>query len=202
MSTLIPEVVNTKQIKTAEFVEWTKYTYDTGLGAYRSEVFYFSSGYKNETFQVDGVTRTFENLGGLLSVGAQQRDISATRFDTSIVLMGLDPDEIYRVVDRNTKGSQIKIWRGFYDDKYILGNVYLRFTGVVTSYSTSEQYSGIENTIALSLNCSSSKWVLETLISGRKTNSDSWKLLNPADKSMDNITSLSGTTFNFGKEVK
>lgn len=201
MSTLIPEVVNKRQIKTAEFVEWTKYTYDTGIAAYRSEVFYFSSAYRNETFTVDGVTRTFENLGGLLSVGAQQRDISATKFDTSIVLMGLDPDEIYRVVDRNTKGSQVKIWRGFYDDKYILENMYLRFTGIVTSYGMSEQYSGIENTISLTLNCSSSKWVLETLISGRKTNPDSWRLLNPEDTSMDNITSLAGTTFNFGKKA-
>jgi hypothetical protein len=199
MSTLIPEVINEKQIKTAEFVEWTKYTYDTGIGAYRSEVFYFSSGYKNETFTVDGVQRTFENLGGLLSVGAFQRDITATKADTSIVLMGIDPDEIYRVVDRNTKGSQIKIWRGFYNDKYELGNVYLRFTGVVTSYTTNENYSGIENTISLALNCSSSKWVLETLISGRKTNTESWALLNPNDTSMDNISSLSGTTFNFGK---
>jgi hypothetical protein len=115
--------------------------------------------------------------------------------------MGIDPAEIYRVVDRNTKGSQIRIWRGFYNDNYILTNTYLRFTGIVTSYSTDEDYQILENTTNLILNCSATKYVLENLFSGRKTNSESWKQRYPNDTSMDNVVPLAGVSFDFGKKV-
>jgi len=201
MSTIIPEVVDTPQIKTAEFVEWIKYSYNTSTNSYESTRYTFSSSYKDEVFEVDGVDQTFECLGGLLQIGTNQRDLKVTGFDTSIMLMGIDPAEIYRVVDRNTKGSQIRIWRGFYNDNYILTNTYLRFTGIVTSYSTDEDYQILENTTNLILNCSATKYVLENLFSGRKTNSESWKQRYPNDTSMDNVVPLAGVSFDFGKKV-
>ena len=201
MSTTIPQVVDTPKITTAEFVEWTKYSYDTGSNTYIQTTYTFSSSYKDEVINVDGVNKTFECVGGLLQLGTQQRDIKATGFDTAIILMGIDPNEIYRVVDRNTKGSRIRIWRGFYNDNYALTATYLRFTGIVTSYTTNEEWSGQDNTTNLVLNCSATKYVLENLFSGRKTNPESWSQLNPADTSMYNVAALSGVAFDFGKKV-
>jgi hypothetical protein len=205
----IPEVVN-QHIKTAEFVEWTTYVYNTAASSYTPVTYYFSSTYKDETVKINtstgqpdsaGTSITFEYMGGLLQVGTQQRDIKASGFDTSIMLMGIDPNEIHRVVSRNTKGSRIRIWRGFYDDNYVLTNMYLRFTGIVTSYNTSEDFQVLDNTTNLVINCSPTKYVLENLYSGRKTNSQSWKQFSPGDTSMDNVVALAGVTFNFGKKA-
>lgn len=199
MSTIIPEVIDTPKIKTAEFVEWIKYSYDTNTSTYTSTKYTFSSSYKDETFLVDGQPALFECVGGLLQIGTQQRDLKVTGFDTAIMLMGIDPAEIYRVVDRNTKGSKIRIWRGFYNDNYVLTDTYLRFTGIVTSYATNEDYQVLENTTNLVLNCSATKYVLENLFGGRKTNDESWKQYAPTDTSMNNVVALAGVSFDFGK---
>jgi hypothetical protein len=204
MSQLIPEVINNQKIVTAEFVQWTKYSYDTGSSSYQATNYYFSSTYRDETFTVDGNPTTFEHLGGLLQIGVQQRDIKASGFDTSIMLMGVDPDEIYRVVGRETKGSRIRIWRGFYNENYVLtGTPYLRFTGIVTSYNTTEEYQVLEhnNTVSLVLNCSSTKYVLENMFKGRKTNRESWRQYDNTDTSMDGIVSLTTQKFDFGRKV-
>lgn len=204
MSQIIPEVVNTQKIITAEFVQWSKYAYNSGTGQYVPTNYYFSSTYKDETFAVDGVQTTFEHLGGLLQIGVQQRDIKASGFDTSIMLMGIDPDEIYRVVGRETKGSRIRIWRGFYNEHYQLtGTPHLRFTGIVTSYATNEDYQVLQhqNTINLVLNCSSSKYVLENMYKGRKTNRESWRQFDDTDTSMDGIVTIVTQKFNFGQKA-
>lgn len=199
MSTTIPEVAGGNQhVRTAEFIKWVKYDNATDTAT----TYTFSSAYKDETWTLDGAQVLFDAVGGLLSVGSQQRDISVSGFDTSVILMGIDPDEIYRVVDRSTKGSEIKIYRGFYNEQYQLTNMYLRFTGIVTSYTTDESFEDQENTISLILNCSATKYSLERLFSGRKTNSESWKQYAPSDTSMDRIPSLIGVSFDFGKQVK
>jgi hypothetical protein len=199
MSTIIPEVINTPKIKTAEFVEWIKYSYDTNTSSYTATRYTFSSSYKDEMFDVDGQPSLFECVGGLLQIGTQQRDLKVTGFDTAVMLMGIDPAEIYRVVDRDTKGSKIRIWRGFYNDDYVLTDTYLRFTGIVTSYVTNEDYQVLDNTTNLVLNCSATKYVLENLFSGRKTNAESWKQYSPNDTSMNNVVALAGVNFDFGK---
>jgi len=204
MSQLIPEVINNQKIITAEFVQWTKYSYDVGSSVYNATNYYFSSTYRDETFEVDGNPTTFEHLGGLLQVGVQQRDIKASGFDTAIMLMGVDPNEVYRVVGRETKGSRIRIWRGFYDEHYqMTGAPYLRFTGIVTSYNTTEEYEVLagDNTISLVLNCSSTKYILENMFKGRKTNRESWRQFDDTDTSMDNIVTLTTQKFDFGKKA-
>ena len=43
--------------------------------------------------------------------------------------------------------------------------------------------------------------MLENRIAGRKTNKSSWQEFNSADTSMDNVYSISGYSFDFGKPV-
>jgi hypothetical protein len=191
----IPEVANnTPFINNAEFVKLTVYNEYGNAG--NISTYTFSSAYTAET--IDGTV--YEPLGGLLAVGGQPRDLRVTSADTSISLSGVDANNIYLVLGTKIKGSTIEIIRGFYNNNYILTNAYPRFTGVITSYSITEDRTGIEDTFTVAINASSAKLVLENRVSGRFTNKSSWQVFNSTDSSMNNVYSIADQTFDFGKE--
>lgn len=173
----------------------------TGNGtAYVTSVYTFSSAYQFETF---GNT-TYTPLGGLLAVGVQQRDLRVTSADTSLTLSGIAGNNIQLVLDNTIRGSKVEIYRGFYSNNYILdtANVAKRFTGIVTSYNISEDWDEDNNmdNFSVTINCSSYKSVLENRVAGRKTNQQSWQVFDSTDSSMNNVYSIAGTQFDFGKK--
>jgi len=195
----IPEVSNNVPfINNAEFIKLTIYN-EYGNTA-NANVYTFSSAYKAET--IDGVTYT--PLGGLLAVGVQNRDLRVTSADTSISLSGIDGNNIYVVLATKVKGSEIEISRGFYNNNYVLTNVYPRFTGIVTSYNIAEELdvSSDSDNFTVTLNASSYKTVLENRVAGRKTNKTSWQEFNSNDSSMNNVYSIADQQFDFGKDPK
>ena len=204
MSTSISQVdrstpSNNVVIRDAEFVRLT-------MAGTNNSVYTFSTSFKQET--VDGtlipnqayldenVNVTFNGntvsqyhtvftpMGGLVSISEQQRDLSVTSFDTTIALAGVDQTKLNQILTFNAglKGAKVEIWRGFYDENYVLsGSLVKRYTGIVTGYVLDENYAEFADTYLLSLHCSSFKSVLENRISGRFTNKSSWKVLNPTD---------------------
>jgi hypothetical protein len=219
MSTSIPAVQNTKSIIDAEFVK-LEVAFTNGTDRiYRS--LNFSNSYKSET--ISGVT--YSELGILMGVGSYQRDITSNGYDTGVTITGLDQKYIYFVTGGPAttpipvtgqdpipigyypqfKGSKVEIRRGFYNTNYVLTSNVLRYTGIVTSYTITENrdtgYDAIDDTYAITFLCSPFRQVLENRIAGRKTNSKSWKFFSPTDTSMDRVTGLEGTAFNFGKDV-
>lgn len=173
----------------------------TGSGngtAYIKSVYTFSSAYKSET--INGLTYT--PLGGLLAVGVQQRDIRVTSADTSISLSGISGNNIQLVLDNTIRGSQVEIIRGFYDNNFNLTSNAHRFTGIVTSYNITEDRVEKEDNFTVTINCSSFKTVLENRIAGRKTNKQSWQVFYSYDSSMNNVYSISGQTFDFGRKLQ
>jgi hypothetical protein len=118
-------------------------------------------------------------------------------------LSGIGAENIYAVLANQVKGSTVEVWRGFYDDNYILGNTYQRFSGIVTSYSITEERQDQDDAFTVSLNCSSYKTILENKVSGRKTNPRSWNNFpgSVADSSMTNVPALDKAYFDFGKPV-
>jgi hypothetical protein len=192
---IIPEVSNNAtKINSAEFVKLTVYNEYSNTA--NTTVYTFSSAYKEEL--IDG--QFYTPLGGLLSVGVQQRDLRVTAADTSISLSGVDGNNIYIVLATKIKGSEIEIIRGFYNNNYILTNTYPRFTGIVTSYNIAEDRMDDYDTFTVTINASSYKTVLENRLAGRKTNQQSWQVFNSTDSSMNNMYSLSGKKFDFGKK--
>lgn len=190
----IPAVANNKAlVNNAEFVKLTIYN-EYGNTA-NSNVYTFSSSYKEETI---GNT-VYTPLGGLLGVGIQQRDIRVTSADTSLSLSGIDGNNMYNVLSSKIRGSKVEITRGFYDNNYVLSNTAQRFTGIVTSYNITEERVDQTDNFTITLNASSFKNTLENRVAGRKTNSESWKLYNPTDTSMDRVPSLADQKFDFGK---
>jgi hypothetical protein len=195
---IIPAVAGNKSLViNAEFVKLTIYNNVNDAGDVT--IYTFSSAYKAET--IDG--QVYSPLGGLLSVGVQQRDIRVTSADTSVSLAGIPSDNIYAVLDTEGKirGSKLQIIRGFYDDNYNLSNYAPRFTGIITSYNISEDLDNTDDidNFTVTLNASSFKQVLENRIAGRKTNKQSWQYYNSTDSSMNNVYSISDQDFDFGK---
>ena len=196
MTQNIPEVQDTGAIKSAEFVKLTIYN-DFNNPADTS-TYTFSSAYKEELIDGD----IYLPLGGLLQVGAQNRDLRVTSGDTMLSLSGIDTNNIFVVLDSKIRGSEVEVWRGFYDDNNILANTYLRFTGIVTSYGITEDRDGQNDNFTVAVAASSYKTVLSNRIAGRKTNEESWKVFNPTDTSMDRVYAISGVDFDFGQEPK
>ena len=199
----IPAVANNKAfVNNAEFVKLTIYN-EYGNTA-NNNVYTFSSSYQPET--ISG--QTYSPLGGLLTVGVQQRDIRVTSADTSISLSGIDGNNIYTVLANKIRGSKLEITRGFYGgDGNVANNYNLtsnahRFTGIVTNYQITEERVDQDDKFTVTLMASSFKTVLENRIAGRKTNSESWKEFNPTDTSMDRVPSLADRSFSFGMEPK
>lgn len=190
----IPAVSGNKtRVNNAEFVKLT--IYNDVANTANTTVHTFSSAYNFET--IDGTVYT--PLGGLLAIGVQNRDLRVTSADTSISLSGIDGNNIYIVLDTKIRGSMLEIFRGFYDNNYVLSNVALRFTGIVTSYQITEDRQDDQDNFIVTLNASSYKTVLENRVAGRKTNPESWKIWAPTDVSMDQVYSLADQQFDFGK---
>lgn len=160
----------------------------------------FSSAYTAESISGN----VYTPLGGLLSVGVQNRSLRVTSADTSIAISGIDGNNIYQVLESQgqIRGSLVKIYRGFYNSNMVLTNAYLRFTGVVTNYGISEEREDRIDNYTITLDCSSYKSVLENRIAGRKTNRESWQFFDSTDSAMNNVTSLAGFTFDFGVDPK
>ncbi len=199
---IIPAVAGNKAyVNNAEFIKLTIYN-EYGNTA-NTTIYTFSSAYQYETID----STEYTPLGGLLAVGVQQRDIRATSADTTVTLSGIDGNNIYAVLDSNGKirGSKLEITRGFYGgdgnvaNNYNITSTAHRFTGIVTSYNITEERQDDNDNFTVSLSASSFKTVLENRVAGRKTNQNSWKEYDPADTSMDNVYSLSGYNFDFGK---
>lgn len=171
----------------------------TGNGtAANVTVLTFSSSYKDEVISGN----TYNALGGLLSVGAQTRNLRATSGETTIALSGIDGNNIYNVLATNIRGSEVEVLRGFYNNNMVLSNTYNRFKGIVTSYGISEERQEQEDNFTVSVGASSYKTVLENRIAGRKTNKESWRYFDSNDSSMDQVYAISGVTFDFGQTPK
>ncbi len=197
MSQTIPEVgPNVTQITNAEFVKLTIYN-EYGNTA-NTTVLTFSSSYQEETI---GNT-VYTPLGGLLAVGAQNRNLRVTQGDTTIALSGIDGNNIFNVLSTKIRGSEVEVLRGFYDANMVLTNTYPRFTGIVTTYAITEEREGQEDNFTVSVGAASYKTVLENRIAGRKTNKESWQFFDPSDTSMNQVYAISGVQFDFGQDPK
>ena len=189
----IPAVEGNKPlVNSAEFIKLKIYNDVANVSDF--DIYTFSSSYRDET--IDG--QVYSALGGLLGVGVQQRDLRVTSADTTITISGIDGNNIAIVLATLIRGSELEITRGFYGNNYNLTSTAKRFTGIVTSYSISEDYADGYDTFTVAMNASSYKTILENRVSGRKTNNDSWQIFNPTDTSMKNVPSLADRTWDFG----
>jgi len=152
---------------------------------------------------------TFSNLGSLLLVGDVQRDIKATSDDMTISLVGIDPTNVALILSSNIKGSLVEVWRGFLDSNNQIittptTQFFKRYQGIINNVSITEDWNQDTRTrlATCSISCSSMRRILENRISGVRTNKDSWQFTYPGDTSMNRVSEISNTFFDFGAPPK
>ena len=185
------------QINHAEFVKLTVGTAGT--------VYTFCNAAAPIT--VGGIT--FSNLGALLSVGDVQRDIKATSDDMTIQLTGINPTNVSLILSSDIKGSLVEVWRGFFNSNNQIittptTQFFKRYQGIINSVSITEDFNTDARTriATCSISCSSMRRVLENRLSGVKTNQNNWQFIYPNDTSMNRVSEISNTFFDFGSPPK
>ena len=148
---------------------------------------------------------TFANLGALLSVGDVQRDIKATSDDMTIALTGIDPTNVGIILGNDIKGSLVEVWRGFFDSNNQIittptTQFFKRYQGIINSVSITEDFNSEARTriATCSISCSSMRRILENRLSGVKTNQNNWQFIYAGDTSMNRVSEISNTFFDFG----
>ena len=152
---------------------------------------------------------TFANLGALLSVGDVQRDIKATSDDMTIQLTGIDPTNVGIILGSDIKGSLVEVWRGFFDGNNQIittptTQFFKRYQGIINSVSITEDFNSEarQRIATCSISCSSMRRVLENRLSGVKTNQNNWQFIYAGDTSMNRVSEISNTFFDFGSPPK
>ena len=189
--------VNGSQINHAEFVRLT-----VGIAG---TIYTFCNAAAPIT--VSGIT--FSNLGALLSVGDVQRDIKATSDDMTIQLTGINPSNVALILSNDIKGSLVEVWRGFFDSNNQIittptTQFFKRYQGIINSVSITEDFNTDARTriATCSISCSSMRRILENRLSGVKTNQNNWQFIYPNDTSMNRVSEISNTFFDFGSPPK
>jgi hypothetical protein len=154
-------------------------------------------------------SETYTNLGTLVGVTDSTSDIRAVAGTVTVSISGIPNASIAEVMTQQFKGSNIEIWRVFFDANSgqmlnITGNPAGRFQGVITNWSLEEdwQQGSTTTTNRIAFTCSSRVAMLMNKVAGRKTNSQDMRAWYPSDVSMDRVMSLANTNYNFGAVIK
>jgi hypothetical protein len=189
--------VTGSQINHAEFVRLT-------VGISETVYTFCNAG---APITINGIT--FSNLGALLQVGDVQRDIKATSDDMTIQLAGIDPTSVALILSSDIKGSLVEVWRGFFDSNNQIitsptQQFFKRYQGIINSVSITEDFNSQARTrvATCSIACSSMRRVLENRLSGVKTNQNNWQFLYTDDISMNRVSEIANTYFDFGAPPK
>jgi len=157
----------------------------------------FSDYYKE--YSLAGLT--FEPLGSLLSVSPVQDDLRARTSDLSIEISGVPSANVTLAFNTNLKGSQVKLWRGFYNLEISPYDSFsttpeLKFQGIVNNVGFTEQYKTNESEFTISFICTSEQGILLNQPNGRRTNKDDVR--TTPDLCFDRVNRLKNSNFNFG----
>jgi hypothetical protein len=156
----------------------------------------------------DGFDYSYLPAGILMSVSESVNELRASSVETAIGLSGIPIEYAQGVQALRIKGSRVEIRRVFTDPLTdaplaIAGNPIFMFQGVVTNYGFSEQYNefSLDSSLVINLSCSSLVDMLNTKITGRRTNNESMLQFYDTDTSFNRITNLIGRPYDFGAPV-
>lgn len=157
----------------------------------------------HQDYTIDSVNYT--GLGQLLGVTDTATNLRASPQEVTITISGIPNSNISDILDNKIKGSEVEIYRGFFDVDTgallsIANNPTGKFKGVVTNFEISEDIEEFESegTIQLNLICTSFIEILNNKVTGRRTNPTDQKALYSTDVSMDRVPGLAKSNFNFG----
>lgn len=197
MTTAITPIQNTNNIRYADFIRIV-----TPSATYR----FSTAPVKITVSAID--SQPFDALGALVGVGKIQRDIKSTANQTSVTLIGIDTALLGAVLNADVKGSQITMWKGFFDTSNQLittggsGGLYQYFYGFISSFSIGEQWMEEARMYVgtITVSASNIQMILQNRIAGRFTNDPSWQYFTPGDTSKNRVATIATLTYPFGKQ--
>jgi hypothetical protein len=150
----------------------------------------------------------FDGLGQLVSIGKVQRDIKSTASQTTIIMNGIDTAMLGWVLSQDIKGSEITLWKGFFDTNGNLittggtGGLYQYFYGFVNTFTIGETWNEEARMYVgqISVSAANIQMILQNRIVGRFTNDASWEYFTPGDTSMNRVATISTIYYQFGKQ--
>lgn len=150
-------------------------------------------------------SESYTSLGQLLSITDSTSELRATEQEVSVGISGIPSQNITDILGHRVKGSDIKIYRGFFNPDSgqllsITGNPALKFQGIVSNFDINDELDmgSQTGTITLTLTCTSIVSLLVNKTTGRRTNPLDMKQFYPTDVSMDRVPALANSNFNFG----
>lgn len=194
----IPPLDNTNNIRFADFIRVV-----TPTGTYR-----FAT--TSSALTINAIdSEPFDGLGSLIGVGDIQRDIKSTANQTSVSLVGIDTSLLAWVLSQDVKGSQITMWKGFFDTSGNLittggsGGLYQYFYGFISTFQISEQWMEEARSYVgtISIQAANIQMILQNRTAGRFTNDPSWQFFNSGDTSMNRVATISTLYFSFGSQT-
>ena len=161
----------------------------------------FSDYYKALT--ISGIN--YQALGQLVSVTNSSSSLRASSEEITVTISGIPAGRVGEILDNKIKGSRVEIYRGFFNPTTgellnIAGNPAGKFKGVISNYSISDDLGEGDDTgtVAIVLSATSVIDLLNNKVTGRRTNPLDHKEFYPGDQSMDRVTALAKSNFNFG----
>ena len=146
---------------------------------------------------------TYINIGNLLNISGTTTEIKPSPGELTITLSGVPTGSISDILNQQIKGSDMTIYRAFYNaDSHTAYNVdgasntVLLYKGIVTNYTITDSVD-VAAQLAIStiiLSCNSIVELLGVKTNGRRTNSADF----PNDGTMDRVQALAESNFNFG----
>jgi hypothetical protein len=152
-------------------------------------------------------SESYTALGQLLSITDSSSELRATPQNITIQISGIPSNNISDFLDSShkVKGSPIKIYRAFFNPTTgqllgVSGNPAQKFQGVISNFDVSDDLSmgSQTGTVAITLTATNIVEILNSKLTGRKTNPVDMKQFYPTDISMDHILALTNSNFNFG----
>lgn len=186
--------LNSSSIKYAEFVKITT----------PDEVVTFCNA--AASISVNGTTYT--GMGSYLGISEIQQDIKANSNDLKLSVTGLETANIALILSSNAKGSILEVYRGFLDSNnqiitFPTQQFFRRYKGIINNIAINENFdSQSRQRVATCIfSCASIRTVLDNRIAGIRTNQSNWQFLYPTDTSMDRVSVIASTYFDFGKQT-
>lgn len=179
---------NFRSIQTNLFVKIVIPGYDTLT---------FSDYHKNYT--ISGTV--YQGLGQLLSLTNTTSNLRAAPEEITISISGIPAGNVGDILNSRIKGSSVSVYRGFFDPTTgnllsVSGNPAGKFQGIISNYEIADDLEMGDSTgsIVLSLTATSVVELLNNKITGRRTNPADF----PAEQSMNRVSALAKSNFNFG----
>jgi hypothetical protein len=148
---------------------------------------------------------SYVGLGKLMNISSSSSELRSTSNELSITISGVPSSSITELIHSRIKGSKVTVKRVVFNANTgalisITGNPMTRFIGFVNNLSLDEDYDAdarqSSNTVVLT--CASTIDIMQSKISGRKTNPASMKKFYSSDISMDRVPTLESSYFDFG----